>query len=310
MRHRKGILLLLACAPVLCFGLESPFPREGAPSRFTFEEENDKFGQDNLDRYYTQGLRFTLQTGDHAYLAVSQEINTPSDTSNPNPPDTDMAYSGALYLAYGHGHVFSRGGRNDVLVSVELKAGLIGPGAGGETIQNKFHDLIGQPAAAGWGTQTPNEPVVNLDGEIRRRFGDDRLDFIARSVAQLGTLRTGFLVGGQLRYGRGLGSSWGGGTIRSNNAYLGPFTPAEGFAWNVYVDLQAEAVVRNYATDGGHFRESPGVERRAAVGQASFGASLSYGDFSLLVFTAMRTYEFETQAEAHHFGGFKAGVQF
>lgn len=310
MRRWKGIFVLCACVPSLCAGLESPLPREGAPSRLTFEEENDKFGADNLDRYYTQGLRLTLQTGDHAYLSLGQEINTPSDTSNPNPPDTDMAYSGALYLAYGYGHVFSRGGRDDLLLSAELKAGLIGPAAGGETIQNKFHELIGQPVAAGWGTQTPNEPVINLDVELRRRFGDDRLDFIARSVAQLGTLRTGFIVGGQLRYGRGLGSSWGAGTIRSNNAYLGPLSAPAGLRWNVYADLQAEAVVLNYATDGGHFKESPGVVRRPVVGQASVGASLEYGDLSFSVFSALRTYEFETQTEAHHFGGFKAGLQF
>jgi hypothetical protein len=280
------------------------------PCRITLEEENDKFGADNLDRYYTQGLRLTLQSGDHAYLALGQEINTPSDISNPNPPDTDMAYSGALYLVYGHGHVFERGGRKDVLASVELKLGVIGPSSGAETIQNKFHALIGQPVAAGWGRQTPDEPMINLDGELRRRFGDDHLDFIARTVIQLGTLRTGFAFGGQLRYGRGLGSSWGTGTIRGSNAYLGPLTVAEGFRWHLFADAQAEAVISNYATDGGHFEESPGVDRRPVVGQASLGAALAYGDFTLSVFSAVRTYEFETQTEAHHFGGFKAGMQF
>lgn len=310
MRPQAVSALLSLAAPLAGLQLESPLPKEGVPFRITLEEENDKFGADNLDRYYTQGLRITIQSGDHAYLSLAQEINTPADTSNPNPPDTDMAYSGALYLAYGHGHVFERGGRKDVLVSVELKVGVIGPSSGAETIQNKFHDLIGQPVAAGWGTQTPDEPMINLDGELRRRFGDDHLDFIARSVLQLGTLRTGFAVGGQLRYGRGLGSTWGVGTIRGNNAYLGPLGTNQGFRWHVFGDLQAEAVVRNYATDGGHFQESPGVDRTSVVGQASVGAALAYGDFTLSVFSAVRTYEFETQTEAHHFGGFKAGMQF
>jgi hypothetical protein len=152
--------------------------------------------------------------------------------------------------------------------------------------------------------------MINLDGELRRRFGDDHLDFIARTVIQLGTLRTGFAFGGQLRYGRGLGSSWGTGTIRGSNAYLGPLTVAEGFRWHLFADAQAEAVISNYATDGGHFEESPGVDRRPVVGQASVGAALAYGDFTLSVFSAVRTYEFETQTEAHHFGGFKAGMQF
>ncbi len=310
MRPQAVSALLSLAAPLAGLQLESPLPKEGVPFRITLEEENDKFGADNLDRYYTQGLRITIQSGDHAYLSLAQEINTPADTSNPNPPDTDMAYSGALYLAYGHGHVFERGGRKDVLVSVELKVGVIGPSSGAETIQNKFHDLIGQPVAAGWGTQTPDEPMINLDGELRRRFGDDHLDFIARSVLQLGTLRTGFAVGGQLRYGRGLGSTWGVGTIRGNNAYLGPLGANQGFRWHVFGDLQAEAVVRNYATDGGHFQESPGVDRTSVVGQASVGAALAYGDFTLSVFSAVRTYEFETQTEAHHFGGFRAGMQF
>ncbi|MFN5804703.1 MAG: lipid A deacylase LpxR family protein [Opitutia bacterium] len=310
MRPQAVSALLSLAAPLAGLQLESPLPKEGVPFRITLEEENDKFGADNVDRYYTQGLRLTLQSGDHAYLAIAQEINTPSDISNPNPPDTDMAYSGALYLAYGHGHVFERGGRKDVLVSVELKLGVIGPSSGAETIQNKFHDLIGQPAAAGWGRQTPDEPMINLDGELRRRFGDDHLDFIARSVLQLGSMRTGFAVGGQLRYGRGLGTSWGTGTIRGSNAYLGPLTVAEGFRWHLFADAQAEAVISNYATDGGHFEESPGVDRRPVVGQASVGAALAYGDFTLSVFSAVRTYEFETQTEAHHFGGFKAGMQF
>ncbi len=152
--------------------------------------------------------------------------------------------------------------------------------------------------------------MINVDGELRRRFGDDRLDFIARTVVQLGTMRTGFAVGGQLRYGRGLGSSWGTGTIRGNNAYLGPMNAGEGFRWHLFADAQAEAVISNYATDGGHFEESPGVDRRSVVGQASIGAALAYGDFTLSVFSAVRTYEFETQTEAHHFGGFKAGMQF
>ena len=319
MRHRKGILLLLACAPVLCFGLESPFPREGAPSRFTLEEENDKFGQDNLDRYYTQGLRFTLQTGDHAYLAVGQEINTPSDTSNPNPPDTDMAYSGALYLAYGHGHVFSRGGRNDVLVSVELKAGLIGPGAGGETIQNKFHDLIGTPQAVGWGTQLPDELLLNLDGEFRHRFdldGPDRdtRDLIARAVLQLGTMRTEAIFGAQFRWGSDLGRSWGHSYIRHSNGY-DPSSdlraPSKaGFSFWGFADTQVEVVVRNYATDGTNFRDSRAVTRSPIILQAALGATLQLSSCSLTYFCAARTKEFETQDGLHLFGGLKGQFLF
>ena len=38
-----------------------------------------------------------------------------------------------------------RGGRRDSMFSVEAKIGVIGPSAGGETVQNKFHQLIKRP---------------------------------------------------------------------------------------------------------------------------------------------------------------------
>ena len=119
-------------------------------------EENDKFAPKNKDRYYTQGLKLAFNRGDQSFFSVTQEINTPSDTSNPNPSLDDMPYSGALYFGWGYGKILDRGGRKDCFFSVEGKLGVIGPSAGGETIQNKFHDLIGTAPAAGWGTQIPD----------------------------------------------------------------------------------------------------------------------------------------------------------
>ncbi|MGA0133817.1 MAG: lipid A deacylase LpxR family protein [Opitutales bacterium] len=310
MRLSASLALLVPFLHGAAFELPSPFPKEGTPFRLSLEEENDKFGMDNLDRYYTQGMRFTLQSGDHAYLTVTQEINTPSDTTNPSPPVTDLPYSGALHLAYGYGHVFDRSGRKDVLMSAELKVGVIGPSSGAETIQNKFHALIGTPEAAGWGQQIPDEFLINFDVELRRRFGDDRLDVIARSTAQLGSMRSGFIVGAQARWGRGLDGSWGHGTIRGNNAYLGPIDGRRGFRWDLFADVQAEVVVSNYATDGGFFLNSPSVVRRPVVGQFSIGAEMRHESFSFALFNAVRTYEFKTQAEAHYFGGFKAAASF
>jgi hypothetical protein len=171
-------------------GLASAAESANSPWVVSVTEENDKFTPTNKDRYYTQGLKVSVNRGDNVFFSVTQEINTPSDTLNPpsvTPPYADLPYSGALYLGWGYGRVLERGGRRDSLFSIEAKLGVIGPSAGGATVQNKFHDLIGSPQSVGWGSQLPDELLINLDGEFRHRFdldGPDRdtRDLIARAL--------------------------------------------------------------------------------------------------------------------------------
>jgi hypothetical protein len=286
----------------------------------SLSEENDKFAPKNKDRYYTQGLKVALNRGDHTFYSLTQEINTPADTTTPNPSVDDMPYSGALYLGWGYGRILDRGGRKDCLVSVEAKLGVVGPSAGGETIQNKFHDLIGTPAAAGWGTQTPDEVLINLDGEFRRRFelGSDGLgsrDLIARAALELGTMRTEALLGAQLRWGSNLDRSWGHSFIRHSNGYDpiddGKVSAAVAdLSYWAFADAQAEVIVRNYATDGANFKESRGVTRSPVVLQCAVGMTFRFRSCAATYFVAMRTKEFETQDGAHFFGGLKGQFLF
>ena len=204
--------------------LASAADTSDAPWVVAITEENDKFTPTNKDRYYTQGLKIAVNRGDNIFFSVTQEINTPSDTVNPpsvTPPYTDLPYSGALYLGWGYGRVLERGGRRDSMFSVEAKLGVIGPSAGGATVQNKFHELINTPASVGWGTQMPDEILFNLDGEFRRRFdldgpGQDNRDLIARAVLQLGTMRTEAIFGAQFR--------WGSELLRPGGAEIGQGT--------------------------------------------------------------------------------------
>ena len=71
-------------------------------------EENDKFAPRNKDRYYTQGLKVAMNRGDQTFFSLTQEINTPSDTTSANPSSDDQPYSGALYLGWGYGDVLDR----------------------------------------------------------------------------------------------------------------------------------------------------------------------------------------------------------
>jgi hypothetical protein len=283
-------------------------------------EENDKFGPKNKDRYYTQGLKVAVNTDDHNFFSLTQEINTPSDTTNPNPPSDEMPYSGALYLGWGYGKILDRGGRKDCMFAVEAKLGVIGPSSGSETIQNKFHSLIGTAQAAGWGTQLPDEPLINFDAEFRRRFdldasGRGYRDLIARMAVELGTMRTEVLLGAQVRWGLNLDKSWGHSYIRQSTGYdpVATLTSADSrpnFAYWAFTDAQIEGVARNYATDGTNFRESRAVTRRPVVLQLALGTTFQLHHFSTTYFMAMRTKEFETQKDTHFFGGLKGQLLF
>ena len=314
-------LLAFALATAALRAADAPIaPAPATALVVSLTEENDKFAPKNKDRYYTQGLKVSLNRDDHTFFSLTQEINTPSDTANPNPSLDDQPYSGALYLGWGFGKILDRGGRHDCMVSVEAKLGVIGPSAGGETIQNKFHDLIGTPQAAGWGTQIPDELMFNVDGEFRRRFDLDpsdkgRRDLIARAVLELGTLRTEALVGAQLRWGVNLDRSWGHTYIRHSNSYdpheaLRADDARPNFAYWAFADAQLEVVVRNYAMDGTNFRESRGVTRSPIVLQCALGTTFQVRSCSATYFIAVRTKEFETQPEAHLFGGLKGQFLF
>ena len=300
--------------------LASPLKLPSPGTVVSLVEENDKFAPRNRDRYYTQGLRFSFNTDEHHYWALTQEINTPSDTNTSDPLDTDLPYSGTLYLTYGYGMVLDRGGRRDCLFSAELQFGVIGPASGAQSVQDKFHDLIGVSHPAGWATQLPNEPALNLNLEFKRRFELDASrrhirDLIARGQLQLGALRTEALLGAQFRWGWGLDRSWGTGTIRHSNAY--PPVEAFGFAadkpgaasW-FFFDAQTEVVIRNYATDGTNFVYSRSVTRRPVVLQLSLGTTCHFYHLSGTYFVSMRTKEFETQEDVHWFGGLKADIKF
>lgn len=319
MSSSRVLALTLAAASVQAADLSPPV----SPASLwvvSVTEENDKFSPTNKDRYYTQGLKLAVNRGDHTFFSLTQEINTPSDTTSPNPSLDDQPYSAALYVGWGYGRILERGGRRDAMFSVEAKFGVIGPSAGGATIQNKFHDLIGTPQSAGWGTQIPDEVLLNVDGEFRRRFDldgaeRDGRDLIARAVLELGTLRTEAILGAQLRWGSHLDRTWGHSYIRHSNGYdphdprRVALTTADFAAW-AFVDTQVEVVVRNYATDGGNFRESRGVVRSPVVLQCAAGVTFQVYACSATYFVAIRTKEFETQEDAHFFGGLKGQFLF
>ncbi|NJL59159.1 MAG: lipid A deacylase LpxR family protein, partial [Desulfobacteraceae bacterium] len=181
IRMKIALAALLALCTVGCVA-QSAAAYDGA---LTLIVENDCFT--NSDNNYTNGVGISwvsagLDTYDHesflgkwgrfwAFLpfvsdegyttyaswSVVQEMHTPDDIADPNPPGDDQPYAGVLYvdnLLYARrerwGHAW------------ELKLGVAGPSSQAENAQKQVHKLIGSEDPQGWHTQVPNEPVINL----------------------------------------------------------------------------------------------------------------------------------------------------
>lgn len=281
---------------------------------WSVQEENDKFSTESTDRYYTQGMRISWMTETLWHGAITQEINTPSDggfATGPYAGRDDLPYSGALFVSGGKGFLFPE---RSAMASVEVKVGVLGPSALGKETQNNFHRLIGS-TTNDWFKQMPDEPVFNLDAEVRRRVDldgpdRDRWDLLVRARGSIGTLRSGVTLGAQLRFGV-LDHGWGHGFIRQSNSWIDPVAPDEPgrFGWHFFADASLEIMPRDYATDGPVFEDfefDAPVETRPIVAQAAIGLMTRLDDITFSFAMVHRTKEFSDQeGSGHYFGCFR-----
>ncbi|MBD3821617.1 MAG: DUF2219 family protein, partial [Thiotrichales bacterium] len=68
-----------------------------------------------------------------------------------------LANTGWSYINFRHIEAYQ--GQQ---LGMELNLGWIGPGSGGEEIQNGVHKLIGNRSEKGWNHQYPNQPTINF----------------------------------------------------------------------------------------------------------------------------------------------------
>ncbi len=173
MNFRTTLLIAGACAtPALTAQAQ---PAEDSSSVWTLQDENASVSAARLeDRFYVNGLRLgwaspttavpdflgdlghTLWGAGQQRVAfdLTQRIYTPALTNSTVPSPYDRPYAGVLL-----GNFSLLNDSEDTRSVLTLSLGLVGPGAGGEGVQNGFHDGIGQKHILGWGGQIQNTPA-------------------------------------------------------------------------------------------------------------------------------------------------------
>jgi len=310
--------------------------------RFTVLEENDSIWS-GTDKYYSQGLGFALLTGDLApesgtnapfdlladwgvfadtgarsrryEILLGQQIYTPEDTLADNPDPHDRPYAGWAFAGIGLIQDTDRR-RMD---HFELLAGVVGPTAFGETVQNDWHQFIGVAEAEGWDHQIHDEPGVMLTYERKYRFlaplGEGfGADVIPEAGVTVGNVMTYGQVGGMLRIGRNLEADYGPARMRpslSGTTYFNGDDLVGDFGFYFFVGAQGRAVARNIFLDGNTFRDSRDVDSKPLVADLTGGVSLFWTDaVKLDVMAIHRTREFDGQDKAWDYAGINLTLGF
>lgn len=152
------------------------------------------YDSDSFVRQWTDFWSFLPvvgEEGSETYVSwtLGQEMHTPDDITDPNPPIDDQPYAGVLYL---DSTLYTRRERWHHIWSLRL--GVVGPSSGAESTQREFHKLIGADEPKGWDTQLPNEPIINVTYTVGYLLSHGKLGSASWRLVPIGSASLGNYV--------------------------------------------------------------------------------------------------------------------
>ena len=332
-------IIAFTAASLLSLPAAAAVPLQDTGNIITAQVENDAVStlRGTSDQYYTSGLRLGwtggtnevpgfLQTaanevwGDGVQrlsLDLSQSLFTPRDTQARDPSLSDRPYAGVLGLTASLIH--NTGNAQTVLA---VFGGTVGPDAGGKTIQNGFHNIIGDTPNQGWDTQIKNEAVFDVFFERTWRvplgvtpaiaYGQAvAFDVLPSAGIGIGLLRNYAQAGVIVRAGQGLDSDYGVARIRPGLTGTDAFTPTRPFVWYFFAGADGQAVGTDVTLNGNNFATSRSNPPRWDVGELEAGAALIYHGVRVTYAQTWQTQEFHGQKSGlFNFGSLAASVRF
>lgn len=324
-------LVMALCSAALAD--DSSETEEAETGTFTFVLENDLFF--GRDRDYTNGIMLAwMSEPDYAPLwalktarllpffpedgkvrssyAIGQNMYTPNDITDPNPPLDERPYAGWLYAAVG---IVVETGEQQ-LDQFQLQFGVIGPASLAEQSQTFVHKVIGSEKPQGWDTQLKNEPglVITYQRSWRALVSTEingfSIDMTPHIGGALGNVYTYANAGATMRFGWNLPNDYGPPRIQPGLPGSGFFEQNDVFGLYFFAGLDARAVARNIFLDGNTFRDSRSVDKEPLVADAQVGVALTIHDARLAFTHVFRSHEYKGQTGDDEFGAISLSVPF
>lgn len=270
----------------------------------------DTYDECNLVRRWAELWTFLPFVGDdgfrtYASWTLAQEMHTPDDINDPDPPLDDQPYAGLLYL---DSNLYAKGAR--WTHAWQLRLGVVGPASQADDTQKWFHGLIGEDKPKGWDTQLPNEPVINAayTGAYLLAGGElgDWASWRIIPVANvgLGSYFTGAGLGLYGEIGWNLVDALGGTALRQgfNTASTVGVGPVDGWSVSLSGGVVGYGVAYYLPLDGTSFRSSRSVDTNPGIGMGTFGLTARYRRFVGFLGQTYFTRMFETERGNTEFG--------
>lgn len=250
--------------------------------------DNDTLLLNRNDGFYSSGMRYTNLVAKREQGSVTifgwrvgQELYTASDIklAPAQIPARDHPYAAWLYAGFFRDVHRADGTRT----SVGIDIGCLGPCAGGEWTQTKFHQVIDQPLPKGWSTQVRNELGLMLYGDISPVRWTPRtwLDVTPGFHARFGNIFTDAAASMRVRAGQ-------------LNIFPGDPT------FHAFFRAELRAVAYNATLQGGYFsRNNPRtVEPKRWGGEADAGVEWRRGQVGIIAALVRRSNEIRDLANA------------
>ena len=340
----NGRFVALAAIALASFHIAGAFAREEgdeeiflAPydqsATWTFVWENDYFA--DTDRNYTNGVRISYlsgfkspkgvsefiaqellgadeEAGIRRGFAIGHSIFTPQDILTAEPLPDQHPYGAWLYGEYS---VVVE--QRNIIDQFSFQAGLVGPSAGGEFVQNNWHKLIGGKSANGWDNQIGDELGIVLSYERKLRalasIGDGAfsVDLTPSYGFSVGNIYTNTRAGLTLRFGTDLKNDYGPPRVRPSLAGGGYFSPRDKFSWYFFGGAEGRAVAHDIFLDGSLFRKSdPSVPSNIFVGDFQTGLVMQIQRIQIAYTYVLRTKEFKPQSDDQQFAAVSVSAKF
>ncbi len=243
------------------------------------------------DYDYTHGSHLAFSWSDQS-LVLAQEIYTPRH-NEPSPVAGDRPYAASLFGGYAYRKL-----AGSSLGTFALRAGVTGPPALGEQVQNGVHRLLGNQLEQGWAHQIPTRLVLAAHADETRLLASSS----AAAPSRLAAATVGATFGTMQRTLRaGLQTYLGFGAVRSPTADA-PLVARPGH-WYVLAASREDAVFYDgFIEQSPRNAAVPGARKRTWVGEAAVGIGCRTNRFTAEYRHVVRGREYEAEPSAHAYG--------
>jgi len=179
---KKGILLFFVA--INCFS-QKKFSKQ-----ISLTSDNDLFISLKQDRYYTSGVFLTYdflskKENEKLYkkvytIQIGQQLYTPFKANVFSIDQHDRPFAGYLY----GGFEFSNFRKDESIIRIGGKIGIIGPSAFGEELMNYVHEIYGFVPAIGWKYQIKEAFALNFNVEYTKQLSTSKYIDINSGIKQ------------------------------------------------------------------------------------------------------------------------------